>query len=340
MNKVKKILFSFLLICSLIFVSSGVTACNNKNLIPSFPIESTDPEDQTNKDLILSSTIDGVTYDLLSVTAFSNSKYYEIVSGSYYTGIDLVYCFDVTVELSVNNTSSQDIKLAKGAGDSFISYNEEMKFYYDSSEKTIEVTNQLNGDLFDGTITIASKTNKVITMSFDIFLQGPLYYDLNNYYPNMPVINSGIAGNTTEDILDEMQERVYQYNPSKIFLLIGTNDIEDGVEEEDIIHNIEEILQDIHENRPYAELYLEAIYPVDEDRSGSGDRTNEVIVSINEELEKYCKDYDITFIDTYDLLLDSDSDEDKIVEDYSKDGLHLTDEGYEVVTDEIMKYLQ
>lgn len=181
MNKVKKILFSFLLICSLIFVSCGVTACNNKNLIPSFPIESTDPEDQTNKDLILSSTIDGVTYDLLSVTAFSNSKYYEIVSGSYYTGIDLVYCFDVTVELSVNNTSSQDIKLAKGAGDSFISYNEEMKFYYDSSEKTIEVTNQLNGDLFDGTITIASKTNKVITMSFDIFLQGPLYYDLNNY---------------------------------------------------------------------------------------------------------------------------------------------------------------
>ena len=156
----------------------------------------------------------------------------------------------------------------------------------------------------------------------------------------MPVVNSGISGNQTEDILDNMKERVYQYNPSKIFLLIGTNDIEDGVEEEDIIHNIEEILQDIHENRPYAELYLEAIYPVDEDRSGSGDRTNEVIVSINEELEKYCKDHDITFIDTYDLLLDSDSDEDKIVEDYSKDGLHLTDEGYEVVTDEIMKYLQ
>ncbi len=165
-------------------------------------------------------------------------------------------------------------------------------------------------------------------------------YDLEKYFKDMPVVNSGISGNQTEDILDNMKERVYQYNPSKIFLLIGTNDIEDGVKEEDIIHNIEEILQDIHENRPYAELYLEAIYPVDEDRSGSGDRTNEVIVSINEELEKYCKDHDITFIDTYDLLLDSDSDEDKIVEDYSKDGLHLTDEGYEVVTDEIMKYLQ
>lgn len=165
-------------------------------------------------------------------------------------------------------------------------------------------------------------------------------YDLAKYFKDMPVVNSGVSGNQTEDILDNMKERVYQYNPSKVFLLIGTNDIEDGVDEEDIIHNIEEILQDIRANRPYAELYLEAIYPVDEDRSGSGDRTNEEIVSINDSLEKYCKSHDITFIDTYDLLLDSESEEDKIMEDYSKDGLHLTDDGYQIVTDEIMKYLK
>lgn len=165
-------------------------------------------------------------------------------------------------------------------------------------------------------------------------------YDLTKYFKNMPVVNSGVSGNQTADILGNMKERVYQYNPSKVFLLIGTNDIEDGVDEEDIIHNIEEILTDIRSNRPYAELYLEAIYPVDEDKSGSGNRTNEEIVSINETLEKFCKKQDITFIDTYNLLLDSDSEEDKIIEDYSKDGLHLTDEGYQILTDEIMKYLK
>ena len=66
------------------------------------------------------------------------------------------------------------------------------------------------------------------------------YYDLNNYYPNMPVINSGIAGNTTEDILDEMQERVYQYKSKyKIFILIGTNDLQKGKKVDDIVNNID-----------------------------------------------------------------------------------------------------
>ena len=44
------------------------------------------------------------------------------------------------------------------------------------------------------------------------------YYDLDKYYPDLPVVNSGIAGDTTEDILNDMEGRVYQYNPSKIFL--------------------------------------------------------------------------------------------------------------------------
>ena len=46
------------------------------------------------------------------------------------------------------------------------------------------------------------------------------YYDLDKYYPDLPVVNSGIAGDTTEDILNDMEGRVYQYNPSKIFIYI------------------------------------------------------------------------------------------------------------------------
>ena len=45
-----------------------------------------------------------------------------------------------------------------------------------------------------------------------------------------------------------------------------------------------------------AEIYLESIYPVDEDKEASRDRTNEVIMDINDQLEKYCRDEDITYI--------------------------------------------
>ena len=190
---------------------------------------------------------------------------------------------------------------------------------------------------------VVTKKEEVVVMDDNYLFLGDSIteqYDLDEYYNDLPVVNSGISGNKTKDLLNDLNNRVYQYNPSKVFLLIGTNDIQSKVEDDVIINNIKKILEDIHENRPYAKLYLEAIYPVDEGSSGAQDRTNKEIQSINASLEDYCKKNDITFIDMYDLLLDPESDKDRLFEDYSKDGLHISDEGYEVITEKIMKYIK
>ena len=190
---------------------------------------------------------------------------------------------------------------------------------------------------------VITKREEVVVMDDNYLFLGDSIteqYDLDEYYNDLPVVNSGISGNQTKTILDNLKERAYQYNPSKVFLLIGTNDIQAGVKEEEIIQNIEDILSGLKKNRPYAELYLEAIYPVDENQKGAETRTNEEIQSINQALEKYCQKQKITFIDTYDLLLDSESEEDKIKSEYTKDGLHISDEGYEVITEELMKYIK
>lgn len=190
---------------------------------------------------------------------------------------------------------------------------------------------------------IVTKEKKVVVVDDNYLFLGDSitdYYDLEEYYEDMPVVNSGVSGNTSEDILDDMKERVYQYNPSKVFLLIGTNDIQHEFSEDEIVENIQKILEEIHENRPYAELYLESIYPVDEEKEASKDRTNDVIMEINERLEEYCKKEKITYINLFDQLVDKDSDEVVIKEEYTKDGLHLSDDGYEVVTKEIKKYLK
>lgn len=190
---------------------------------------------------------------------------------------------------------------------------------------------------------VITKKEEVVVMDDNYLFLGDSIteqYDLDEYYNDLPVVNSGISGNKTKDLLNDLNNRVYQYNPSKVFLLIGTNDIQSKVEEDVIVNNIKKILEDIHENRPYAKLYLEAIYPVDEGSSGAQDRTNKEIQSINVSLEDYCKKNDITFIDMYDLLLDPESDKDRLFEDYSKDGLHISDEGYEVITEELMKYIK
>ena len=43
------------------------------------------------------------------------------------------------------------------------------------------------------------------------------YYDLDKFFPNNKIVNSGVGGNLSHNILDDMYNRVYKYNPSKVF---------------------------------------------------------------------------------------------------------------------------
>ena len=141
------------------------------------------------------------------------------------------------------------------------------------------------------------------------------YFDLESYFPNQPVVNSGIAGNTTDQILASMKTRVYDYNPSKIFLLIGTNDLRDGKS------------QEIQINRKQAEIFVESLYPVNASVSSAvGIRSNETIQNINAQLQEYCNEKDLTYIDLYAKLQDEQGN---LQTQYTVDGLHLSDMGYQ-----------
>ena len=66
--------------------------------------------------------------------------------------------------------------------------------------------------------------------------------DLDKYFPNYNVYNSGIAGNMTKDILDNIENRVFVYNPTKVFILIGTNDlVYSGLDNDGIKNNIKDL---------------------------------------------------------------------------------------------------
>lgn len=182
---------------------------------------------------------------------------------------------------------------------------------------------------------------KVVVDDNFVFVGDSLFerYDLNKYYPNMPVINSGISGNKTIDILNNMNERIYRYNPSKVVLLIGTNDY-NSISNDDTVENIGKIIEGIKENRPHAEIYVQSLYPVNKNiNSGLSvdERNNEDINKMNTNIKKLCKDKEVTYINVHDLLVD---DEGNLKEEFTNDGLHLRTAGYKVVTDEIMKILK
>ena len=90
------------------------------------------------------------------------------------------------------------------------------------------------------------------------------FYNLDNYYGDYKIVNSGVCGNQTDDILNDLKKRAYVYNPSTIFLLIGTNDLEHKKTVEDTQKNIKEIVNKLNKNLPNAKIYLESIYPVND----------------------------------------------------------------------------
>ena len=162
--------------------------------------------------------------------------------------------------------------------------------------------------------------------------------DLNKYFPNYNVYNSGIAGNMTKDILDNMENRVFVYNPTKVFILIGTNDlVYSGLDNDGIKNNIEEIINKIYEKNSNTKIYLESIYPVNNSLNKEivETRTNDNIKDLNNKIEKICNNK-CTYINMYDNLTDKNGNMKRI---YTVDGLHLNKIGYKVITNKLIKYL-
>ncbi len=169
-------------------------------------------------------------------------------------------------------------------------------------------------------------------------------YDLKEYYEGYPVVNSGVSGDFTSSIVENMKKRVYDYNPSKVFLLIGINDLRNGKDVSEIVSNTKEIIKLIKENRPYSEIYLESIYPInktDDDKISDSVKDiefdNEKIIEVNNLLKDLAKDEKITYVDLYNKLVDDDGN---LNISYTKDGLHISSEGYKFITKELMKYIK
>lgn len=196
------------------------------------------------------------------------------------------------------------------------------------------------------TDVVEVEVEKVVIDDNYLFLGDSIteYYNLNKYYSGMPVVNSGIAGNTTEDILKNIDSRVYVYNPSKVFILIGTNDLIRDISIDDTINNINMIIDKIKKNRPFCKIYLESIYPINNSDDDIIDhdmvnekRDNKIIKVMNKRLKEVAENENIVYIDVYSSLIDSDGN---LGIDYTIDGIHLSKEGYKVVTEIIKKYIE
>jgi hypothetical protein len=72
-------------------------------------------------------------------------------------------------------------------------------------------------------------------------------YPLDDYYADLDLAcyNRGIGGDVTQGVINRLQTSVFDLAPSKIVLMIGTNDVDLGRSTEEIFANYRIILEEV-----------------------------------------------------------------------------------------------
>lgn len=194
------------------------------------------------------------------------------------------------------------------------------------------------------TISLTDKPEDNNRQNTILFLGDSLTYNykINEFFEEYKTFNSGISGNKTTDILNDLENRVYKYNSTKVFLLIGINDLKNGISNDEVLNNIEIIIKKIKENSKDTIIYVESLYPISDEKDKKNIKKivpktdNNEIKETNKKLNELCKKYNIKYINVYDKLL---NDKGSLKKDYTTDGLHLNDLGYFKVTKVLEKYV-
>ena len=149
------------------------------------------------------------------------------------------------------------------------------------------------------------------------------------------VRNRGISGDITFGVLERLNE-VTEGKPSKVFILIGINDISRNIPDSFILNNYQKIIERIKKESPSTKIFFQTLLPVNNEFTQFKNHYNkdEHILHVNGELKKLAEKQKIGLIDLYPRFLNADK---KLDKKYTTDGLHLNAEGYKVWKDILMK---
>ena len=146
------------------------------------------------------------------------------------------------------------------------------------------------------------------------------WYDIvENYYKEYKTANRGIAGDTTNGLLDRLDFCAYALKPKIVYMMIGINNIDT------MFDKYEDLLKGIKTNLPDSKVILASLTPV------SWEGGNQKVITANKKIKEYANSYSFTYVDLYSHMVIPDNYE--LIDDTCfGDGLHPNPKGYEIMT--------
>jgi lysophospholipase L1-like esterase len=158
--------------------------------------------------------------------------------------------------------------------------------------------------------------------------------DWNVLFGVSHIINAGISGNTTDDVLGRM-DPLLESKPRKIFLMIGINDLLRGKDVPYILENYKKIVNQIKLESPDSEVYIQSVLPINNDITKYGKVDSRKIIALNYQLNLLAEENGKIFINLYPYFCGFDN---KLYAKYTSDGVHPNAYGYAAWKDLISPY--
>ena len=159
-----------------------------------------------------------------------------------------------------------------------------------------------------------------------------LWETLEEYYPDHQIVNSGFGGSETADLLKYLEPLVLSFNPKKVFLYEGDNDINSKKKPKRIIAQFEELIGRIKNKGTAGVIVIISAKP-----SIARWHLKGKYRRLNKKFAKLCsEDPILEFADVWTPMLEGR----KLRKDlFIDDGLHMNDKGYEIWYEVLKKYV-
>jgi lysophospholipase L1-like esterase len=161
-----------------------------------------------------------------------------------------------------------------------------------------------------------------------------MWSGLQSDFPNYNIVNRGFGGSQTSDLLYFFDQLILPYNPKKIFIYEGDNDLSAGKSPEQIVSTMDSVIAMIRQRVSKTV----PIYVISPKPSISRWHLKEKYIKFNELMnDSVSKKRNVHFIDVWSPALDKDG---VVIKDiFLEDGLHMNSKGYAIWARVLRKHL-
>ena len=158
-------------------------------------------------------------------------------------------------------------------------------------------------------------------------------WNAGRYFPDVKIVNRALWGSGLSDITRNVDRLILQYEPRVVVVYGGDNELDAGVISEQVAVEFERLVKAIHAKLPKTRIVFIGIKPSPQ-RWITIDRMR----AANEMFRAICaRDDRVAYLDVDGVMLGWD--EKPRPELYQADGLHLSEQGYQLWTTLLRPFL-